>query len=118
MRFWTEVFPLTGLWYYEVTMNIEEIRIGDKLQLNVDGKIDSFSSQEFQNAVLSGFQKSKDLIINLEKVKHITSIGLRALLLGKKTADSKGGSLTVINPNEDVKEIFRVTGFDSILSIR
>ncbi len=99
-------------------MTIEEVRIGDKLQLNVEGKVDSFSAQDFQNAVLSGFQKSKDMIINMEKVSHITSIGLRALLLGKKTADSKGGSLIVINATDDVKEIFRVTGFDSFLTIR
>lgn len=99
-------------------MKIEETRAGDILQLNVEGKIDTFSSEEFQNTLFAGFQKSKNIVLNMEKVQHITSIGLRSLLLGQKTADSKGGSLVIINANENIREIFRVTGFDSILTIR
>ncbi len=99
-------------------MKIEETRAGDVLQLNVEGKIDTFSSEEFQNTLFAGFQKSKNIVLNMEKVQHITSIGLRSLLLGQKTADSKGGSLVIINANENIREIFRVTGFDSILTIR
>lgn len=99
-------------------MKIEETRSGDVLQLDIEGKIDTFSSEEFQNTLFSGFQKSKNIILNMEKVQHITSIGLRSLLLGQKTADSKGGSLVIINANETIREIFRVTGFDSILTIR
>ncbi len=99
-------------------MTIQETRNGDSLQLNVEGKIDTFSTEEFQNTLFAGFQKSKNVILNFDKVQHITSIGLRALLLGQKTAESKGGSLTIINPSEAVMEIFRVTGFDSFLTIR
>ena len=99
-------------------MNIEEIRSGDTLQLNIEGKIDTFSCDEFQNTVLSSFQKSKSLVLNFEKVSHITSVGLRALLLGQKTAQAKGGSITVINASDAVMDVFRVTGFDSILKIR
>jgi len=99
-------------------MNIEEIRSGDTIQLNIDGKIDTFSNDEFQNAVLSSFQKGRNLILNFEKVSHITSVGLRTLLIGQKTAQSKGGSITVINASESVIDVFRVTGFDSLLEIR
>lgn len=99
-------------------MNIEEIRSGDTIQLNIDGKIDTFSNDEFQNAVLSSFQKGRNLILNFEKVSHITSVGLRTLLIGQKTAQSKGGSVTVINASESVIDVFRVTGFDSLLEIR
>lgn len=99
-------------------MNIEEIRSGDTIQLNVEGKIDTFSNDEFQNVVLGAFQKSRNLIINFEKVEHITSIGLRTLLIGQKTAQAKGGKLTIINPTDAVSDIFRVTGFDSLLTIR
>ena len=99
-------------------MTIEEIRSGDSIQMNVEGKIDTFSNDEFQKAVLSSFQKCKNLIINFEKVEHITSIGLRTLILGQKTAASKGGTLVVINANDSVKDIFRVTGFDNLPCIR
>ncbi|MCR5025401.1 MAG: STAS domain-containing protein [Lachnospiraceae bacterium] len=99
-------------------MTIEEIRSEDSIQLNVEGKIDTFSNDEFQRAVLRSFQTSRNLIINFEKVEHITSIGLRTLILGQKTASAKGGKLVVINANDTVKDIFRVTGFDKLLIVR
>ena len=99
-------------------MVIEEVRSEDTLQLNVQGKVDTFSVDEFQNTLLAGFQKNKNIIVNFEKVDHITSVGLRSLLLAQKTAESRGGTLTIINPNAAVRDIFRVTGFDDLLTIR
>ncbi len=99
-------------------MDIEEIKSGSSIQLNVNGNIDTFSSDEFQNYLLSVLQRCTILVVNLEKVERITSAGLRALLLGQKTAQSKGGSLTVINASDSILDVFRVTGFDKLLVIR
>ena len=99
-------------------MHFEEIQTGEMLQLNVEGKIDALSSDEFQNLVLKAFMKSKSVIINLEKVVYMSSSGLRALILGDKTAQSKGGQLIIINAPEQVIETFKVTGLDSILDVR
>ena len=66
-------------------MTIEEIKGEDRLQLNVEGKIDTLTSGEFQNVVLKSFQKDKNIVINMEKVDYISSAGLRALILGQKT---------------------------------
>ena len=84
----------------------------------MEGKIDALTSDEFQNLVLKSFTKSSSVIINLENVPYMSSAGLRALILGEKTAKSKGGQLIVINAQPQVKDVFRTTGFDSILDIR
>ena len=99
-------------------MTIEEIKSENRIQLNVEGKIDTISYMDFQNAVLKSFQKSHDIVINMEQVQYISSAGLRALFLGQKTASSKGGSLKIINVPDSVKDIFRVTGFEKVLDIR
>lgn len=99
-------------------MHYEEIEAEGKLQINVEGKIDSLSSEEFQDLVLKAFTKCNNIVINLEKVSYMSSAGLRALILGEKTAKSKGGSQIIINPQPQVQEVFRVTGFGSILDIR
>ena len=39
------------------------------------------------------------------------------MLLGHKTALSKGGTMTIINVNEDVMEIFEDTGFSDIFNL-
>ena len=99
-------------------MHYEEIQTGDELQLNIEGKIDTLSCDQFQTLVLKSFTKCNRLIINMEKVAYMSSSGLRALVLGNRTAESKGGRLTIINSPEQVMEVFRVTGMLDVLDIR
>ena len=98
-------------------MFITEILSEGSLQLNIEGKIDSVTSKEFQDAVLKSFQKSNNIIINMEEVPYISSAALRALTLGQKTAESKGGKLTIINVQPAVMDVLRTTGFDKLLTI-
>ena len=99
-------------------MNYEEILMEGMLQLNIEGKIEALTSDEFQTLVLRSFMKSNNVILNMEKVKYMSSAGLRALVLGQKTAQSKGGKLIIINLQDQVRDTFVVTGFDGILDIR
>ncbi len=99
-------------------MTITETMGENKLQMDIEGKIDSLTSNDFQNAVLRSFQKNKNIVINMDKVDYISSAGLRALILGQKTAASKGGSMVIINVCPAVQDVFRVTGFEKVLTIR
>ena len=99
-------------------MIIEEVRSGETLQLNLKGKVDAISAPELQNEVLKAFQKSKNVIMNFAEVTYISSAGLRALLIGQKTATSKGGSFILINCNETIVDILRVTGLEKVLTIQ
>ncbi len=99
-------------------MTIDEARSGDKLQLNIHGKVDAVSSSQLQTEVLKAFQKCPNVILNFSDVSYISSAGLRALLIGQKTAGSKGGKFLIINVNEAVSEVFRVTGLEKVLSVQ
>ena len=99
-------------------MNVEEIKGEGIEQLNVSGKIDALAATEFQNAILKGFQKSSNLVLDMKDVQYISSAGLRGLMIGQKTASSKGGKFTVINVTDPVKDILRVTGLDKALTIQ
>lgn len=99
-------------------MYIEQINAEGSLQMNVEGKIDSISSKDFQDVLLAGYQKSNSIIINMEKTTYISSAALRALTLGQKTAAAKGGKMVLINVPPNVQDVFRMTGFDKMLDIR
>jgi len=99
-------------------MHYEEILGQGSLQLNIEGKIDALSSDEFQTLILRSFMKSNSIIVNMEKVTYMSSAGLRALILGEKTAESKGGKLVIINVPDAVMDTFKVTGISDILDIR
>ena len=99
-------------------MTVTEAFVDDKLVLSVEGRIETNTAPEFQNAVLGAFQKSSNVVIDFEEVAYISSAGLRGLLLGHKTAMSKGGSMVLNNVNDAVLEVFKMTGFINILTIQ
>ncbi len=96
-------------------MTVTEVKSEDKIELVVEGRVDTTTAPQLQNSILTAFQKSKDLVVNFEKVEYISSAGLRSLLIGEKTAKSKGGSMLVTGANTAVMDVFKVTGFINIL---
>ena len=96
-------------------MTINEKIEGDKIILEVEGKVDSLTNQQLQDAILLALQKMNNLIIDFKGVNYISSAGLRALLMGQKTAQAKRGKMVLCNVSEAVKSIFDVTGFTEIL---
>ncbi|MBR4529369.1 MAG: STAS domain-containing protein [Lachnospiraceae bacterium] len=98
-------------------MTITETREDDVIRLSVEGRVDTNTSPELQNRILMAFQKTNNLVMDFAELDYISSAGLRALLLGHKTANSKGGRMSVVNANEDVMEIFEDTGFADIFFI-
>ncbi len=98
-------------------MTISEAREGEAMTLFIDGRVDTTTSPELQNRILLVFQKVGNLILDFSKCEYVSSAGLRALLIGQKTAKSKGGSMKLINVPEALMQILKVTGFDKILTI-
>ena len=99
-------------------MNISEIKNDGSIRLDVEGRLDSSNSTEFQEKLLKAYMVTDTVIVNMEEVSQISSAALRALMLGKKTAEAKGGTLLIINAGTSIREVFRVTGFDKLIDIR
>jgi anti-anti-sigma factor len=59
---------------------------------------------------------SGDVIVNLEACNFVASSGLRILLKAAQRL-STGGSLTVTNANDTILEVFRISGFASVITI-
>lgn len=98
-------------------MNVIATDCESYIRLMVDGKVDTNTSPQLQQAILAAFQKSKDLVIDFLNVPYISSAGLRALLIGQKTAISKGGSMKLTNVSKTVRNILKVSGFENILKV-
>lgn len=99
-------------------MTITKNQSGDAVTLFVDGRVDTNTSPELQKEILAAFQTAKTLTLDLEKVAYVSSAGLRALLIGQKTAASKGGAMELIHVTPTVKTVLDSVGFSSILTIR
>ena len=98
-------------------MNIIATDCGTYMRLVVDGRVDTNTSPQLQQAILSAFQKKNDIVVDMLNVPSISSAGLRALLIGQKTASSKKGSMKLTNVGNVVKSVLDMSGFSSILTL-
>lgn len=98
-------------------MNVVATDCETYMRLLVEGRVDTNTSPQLQQAILNAFQKNRDVVVDFLNVPYISSAGLRALLIGQKTAASKGGSMKLTNVSDVVMNILEMSGFSKILKI-
>ncbi len=97
-------------------LNIEKKTEGKELVLALSGRLDTVTAPELESVLKESIEGAESLEFDMAELEYISSAGLRVLLSAQKTM-SKQGSMVLKNVNEDVREIFDVTGFSDILTI-
>ena len=98
-------------------MQVTVETIEDRTIIKVDGRVDAMTTQDLQDVIMNTFQSCSKIELDFAQVEYISSAGLKTLLLGQKTANSKGGQFTLRHVNDMVMEVLNMTGFASILHI-
>ena len=98
-------------------MKVTSSKKGSTCTLTVEGKIDTMTAPELDEAVKSNLPKCDKMIFDFTNVEYITSAGLRVLVYAQRELMKKGG-VTVTGVNEGIKKIFTVTGMYKILKIK
>ncbi|WP_296330781.1 STAS domain-containing protein [uncultured Treponema sp.] len=98
-------------------MTITKKENGKSFTLSVEGRLDTLTSPELEKEINELSASAEDLVVDFAKLEYISSAGLRVLLSAHKLFAKKGG-MTITNVNETVLDIFEVTGFKDILTIR
>lgn len=89
---------------------------GTALELALSGRIDTTTAPMLETEVKENLEGITDLTMDFEKLEYISSAGLRVLLAAQKTMN-KQGNMVIKNVNDDIKEVFDITGFADILTI-
>lgn len=97
-----------------------EIKITSESNLQyieITGRVDATNSAEIQDKLFALTEEGhKKLLVCMEGVDYISSSGLRSFLaVGKKLG--KEGNLRFCCMQASVKEVFTITGFNSIFQI-
>ena len=96
-------------------MKINSVINACELTVSIDGRLDTATAPELEEFLNTNLQGVKSLTVDCQKLTYVSSAGLRVLLsLQKKMRDS----LQLINVGELVMEIFEITGFVDILTIK
>lgn len=99
----------------ELTVQLEKEQ--DKLTALITGRIDSVTSSQLSETLEPALRDAHSVVLDFARVDYITSAGLRVLLRCSKMMDEKGGSFVIINPREDVMNIFRMTHLTDFVSV-
>ena len=97
-------------------MTINKTQDGSKLIVSVEGRLDTTTAPQLDDELKTSLTDISKLELDLSKLEYISSAGLRVLLSAQKVMN-KQGEMVVKNANEEIKEIFEVTGFVDILNI-
>ncbi len=97
-------------------MTIKKTQNGSELTIALEGRLDTTTAPDLDKELGQNLADVKDLIFDFEKLSYISSAGLRVLLSAQKTMNTKG-TMVVRNANQDIMDIFEVTGFTDILTI-
>lgn len=98
----------------ELTVN----KTGDKTLVALNGRIDTTNAGQFEKDIMPLAEGEKPQIeIDCEHLDYTSSQGLRIFLGLQKTVTAAGGSMVLTKMNPQVKEVFDITGFSSIIKI-
>ena len=98
-------------------LNISKNANGSSLEVALEGRLDTSTAPELEEALKDSLEGGTELTLDLKSLEYISSAGLRVLLSTQKIMN-KQGSMVIANASEEVKEIFDVTGFSDILTIK
>ncbi len=85
--------------------------------VTLEGELDSAEAVEAEKVLRPLYDTcGKDVIIDCAKLEYIASSGLRILLSILKGAKAGGSRVVMKDVNDDVKNIFRLTGFIDIFA--
>ena len=80
------------------------------------GRLDTVTAPDFEKEIEACADTVKELVLDLKELEYTSSAGLRVFLKAQKIFN-KQGSMKLNNVNEDVMEVFDITGFLDILNV-
>ena len=86
-----------------------------KLVMYVEGRLDTPAAAQTEKDVQPLYNsEGKDIILDCTKLEYISSSGLRIFLAILKSAKSKGNQVFIRGINEDLRNVFAITGFTNL----
>lgn len=89
-----------------------------KLIATLEGELDTAAAIEVEQALQPLYHSDgRDVVIECEKLDYIASSGLRILLAILKGAKACGSTVTLRNMNDDIKNVFSMTGLINLFNV-
>lgn len=98
-------------------MNITKEYSEKELTLFVEGQINTSTSQELKEEIDKELGNFDSLIMDFTNLDYISSAGLRILISTQKKLKAENIPFIIRNVNDNINNIFKMSGFDKIFKI-
>lgn len=83
------------------------------------GRLDTVNAVVFEKEMKPLVENAdKEIVLDCKELEYISSSGLRQLLTLRKAVDAKGGKMVILHINDELRNIFTITGFFALFDIR
>lgn len=95
---------------------VEELT-GGVTKVILDGRLDieGAAGVDLQMNVIGGSKKA--VLVDMQKVSFLGSMGLRALVAPARAIKSRGGKMVLFGPNEMVEKVLKTSGIDTLIPV-
>jgi anti-anti-sigma factor len=100
-------------------MEIAQERDGEVIVVRLSGRLDSSTAKTVEDGLVAAIAGAAPprIVIDLTGLSYISSAGLRVLLLTNRKVAGAGGRMALCGLTAAVREVFAISGFDTILSL-
>jgi anti-anti-sigma factor len=83
----------------------------------LEGRLDieGAAAVDLRMNVIAGTKKA--VLVDLQKVSYLGSMGLRALIAPARAIKGRGGKVVLFGPNESVEKVLKSSGVDTLIPI-
>jgi anti-sigma B factor antagonist len=100
----------------EMPISTEELD-GGITRVILDGRLDieGAAAVDMRMNVIAGTKKA--VIVDMQNVSFLGSMGLRALVAPARAIKGRGGKIVIFGPNEMVEKVLKTSGVDTMIPI-
>ena len=100
---------------------MEIARFHKSAVVSLTGRIDHTIATQFEQKLMALVEESCELgavvVIDMEGVEYMSSVGLRVLMVAAIYCNSEGGTVLISSLQATMQEIFEISRFDRIFSV-
>ena len=97
-------------------LSISSTVTGDVNEVKLVGRLDVKAAREADGALAEAASAATNLVLDMSELDYIASAGLRALKRLRSDVRANGGTLVLRDVQDDVMEVFEMTGFAAMLT--
>ncbi len=99
-------------------MNIETQTLdGGILKVTLAGRMDAQGAGETDSNLMDHACSQRAVIVDMNAVDFVASVGIRTLLLVAKAVSRRGGKMVLLHPDANVTKMLKLAHIDTLIPI-